>query len=167
MRRAVAAQAFHEAEAKTMLRLALLARSRTIRNPQPGQTVYYYRRGKGSKKAGYLGPAKVVAVEPPQGDTHTFSVVWLSHAATLIRAAPEHLRTATPLETQIHDIVVQGAPQAPSVVPQQARARLGRHYVELGQPPTDRERMDADEQIDDDPPEPPAKRARPAPASPS
>ena len=69
MRRAAAAKAFHEAEAKSMLRLALLARSRTIRNPQPGQTVYYYRRGKGSKKPGYLGPAKVVAVEPPNGET--------------------------------------------------------------------------------------------------
>ena len=99
LRKAEAAKAFHEAEAKTMLRLALLARSRTIRDPQLGQAVYYFRRGKGMKGRQYLGPARVIAVEPPQGDTQTSSIVWLSHAATLIRAAPEHLRAATPLET--------------------------------------------------------------------
>ena len=146
LRRTQAAKAFHEAEAKTMLRLATLARSRTLRTPQLGQTVYYYRRGKGSQKPGYRGLARVIAVEPPHGDTQTSSVVWLSHAATLIRAASEHLRTATPLETQIYDIVIQGSPQAPSVVPQEAKRRLGRHYVELGEPPTDQERLDADEE---------------------
>ena len=46
LRRAQATRVFHEAEAKTMLRLATLARSRTIRTPQLGQTGYYYRRGK-------------------------------------------------------------------------------------------------------------------------
>ena len=70
---------------------------------------------------------------------------------------PEHLTTATPLETQIYDIVIQGTPQAPSVVPQDARRRLGRHYVELGEPPTDQERMDADEEGKG---EPPAKKSQ-------
>ena len=110
-----------------MLRLALLARSRAIRNPQVGQTVYYFRRGRGAKKSGYLGPAKVIAVEPPQGDTKASSIIWLSHAATLVRAAPEHLRAATPLETHIYDVIVQGSPQAPSVVPQQAKSRPTLH----------------------------------------
>ena len=132
MRRTAAAKAFHEAEAKTMLRLALLARSRTIRNPHLGQAVYYFRRGKGSKRAGYLGPARVIAVEPPPGETQGSSVVWLSHAATLIRAAPEHLRAATPLETQVYDIMVQGSPQAPSIVPKEDHQRLGRHYLGIG-----------------------------------
>ena len=31
-------------------------------------------------------------------------VIWFSHAGTLIRAAPEHLRAATPLETQSYDV---------------------------------------------------------------
>ena len=87
-------------------------------------------------------------MEPPQGDTQTSSVVWLSHAATLIRAAPEHSRTATPLDTQIYDIVVQGSAQAPSAVPLEAKRRLGRHYVELGEPPADQERLDADEEME-------------------
>ena len=75
LRRTQAAKAFHEAEAKTMLRLATIARSRTLRNPQLGQTVYYYRRGKGSHKSGYRGPARVIAVETPHGDTQTSSVI--------------------------------------------------------------------------------------------
>ena len=74
--------------------------------------------------AGYLGPARVIAVEPPHGETLGSSVVWLSHAATLIRAAPEHLRAAAPLETQVYDILVQGSPQAPSIVPKEAPQRL-------------------------------------------
>ena len=159
MRRAIAAQAFHAAEAKTLLRLAMHARSRTIRNPQVGQSVYYFRRGKGAKKPSYYGPAKVIAVEPPNGDTLTSSVIRLSHAATLIRAAPEHLRAATPLETQVHDIMIHGDQQAPSIVPREARKAKGRHYMELGQPPTDQERLDADEDI----PEPPPQRARAVP----
>ena len=111
-----------------MLRLAVHGRSRTIRNPQIGQTVYYFRRGKGSKKGGYLGPAKVVAVEPPQGETKGSSVVWLSHSATLIRAALEHLRAATPLEAQVFDIV-HGTQSAPSIVPKEAQQlKRGRHY---------------------------------------
>ena len=75
LRRTAAAQAFHEAEAKSMLRLALHARTRTIRNPQVGQMVYYFRRGRGTKKAGYLGPARVIAIEPPHGETLGSSVI--------------------------------------------------------------------------------------------
>ena len=108
-----------------MLRLALHARTRTIRNPQVGQMVYYFRRGRGTKKAGYLGPARVIAIEPPHGETLGSSVIWLSHAATLIRAAPEHLRAATPLETQLYDVLIHGTPQAPSIVPKEAQQRLG------------------------------------------
>ena len=69
LRRSRAAAAFHEAEAKSMLRLALHARSRTIRNPQAGQMVYYFRRGKKKEEAGHKGPARVIAVEPPTGET--------------------------------------------------------------------------------------------------
>ena len=66
LRRAQDAKAFHEAEVKTMLRLATLSRSRTLRTPQLGQTVYYYRIGnKNSQKPRYLGPTRVIAVEPP------------------------------------------------------------------------------------------------------
>ena len=120
MGRSAAGKAFHEAEAKTLLRLATHARSRTLRNPQLGQSVYYFRRGKGSKKPGYLGPAKVIAIEPSHDDTLGSSVIWLSHAATLVRAAPEHLRAAAPIETQVHDMIVHGSQQPPRIVPKKS-----------------------------------------------
>ena len=48
----------------------------------------------------------MIAVEPPlTSDTQCSSVVWLSHGGTLIRAAPEHLRNATPLETTVYDVI--------------------------------------------------------------
>ncbi len=72
-------------------------------------------------------------------------------------AVPEHLRAATPLETQIYDVIVPGSQQAPSVVPPQAKKRLGRHHVELVEPPTDKERMDAYEEIQEQPDKPPPK----------
>ena len=97
MRKVTAANAFHEAEAKSILRLAIQARNRTLHNPELGQLVYYFRRGKNNNDIGYRGPARVIAVEPTRTtDTSGTSVIWLSHSGTLIRAAPEHLRAATP-----------------------------------------------------------------------
>ena len=62
---------------------------------------------------------------------------------TLSRAAPAHLRVATPLETAVYD-VVQGTQNAPSVVPQEAQKRVGRHYVDSGEHPNEREQREVD-----------------------
>ena len=56
MRKVAAANAFHEAEATSILRLAIQARHRTLRNPEPGQLVYYFRRGKNKNGIGIVGP---------------------------------------------------------------------------------------------------------------
>ena len=48
------------------------------------------------------GLAQVIAVE--KGSSGAPMVAWLSHAGTLIRAAPEHLRMATSLETRNYDM---------------------------------------------------------------
>ena len=102
-----------------MLRMALLARSRRLREPQQGQIVYYFRRKRG-KRPEYRGPARIIAVEPPEtGQTAGVSVVWLSHAGVLIRAAPEHLRQATPLEVTVEE-AVRGAAASPGVAVNQA-----------------------------------------------
>ena len=61
------------------------------------------------------GPAKIIAVERGEGSSPV--VTWLSHGGTLIRAAPEHLRMATPLETRTFDV-------------------LAHKYVDLGVIPT-------------------------------
>ena len=108
-RRKVAQQHFIEADARSMVRLASLARARTVFDVQAGDIVYYFRRGRrqGRTNLGVvLGPAKVLAVERPgsQG-VATPTVVWLGHGIQLIRAAPEHLRRATPLEVSLSNFV--------------------------------------------------------------
>eukprot|EP00971_Amphidinium_carterae_P155075 3075199-Amphidinium_carterae.1 len=73
--KAAAIKAFMASEAKSMLRLALHARSRTLLQPEPGQIVYYWRQMSRHQKGKYHKPAKIFAVE-----------------GTLIRAPPEHLQ---------------------------------------------------------------------------
>ena len=73
-------------------------------------------------------------------------VAWLSHAGTLIRAAPEHLRMATSLETRTYDTL-----QEASLLNQKDLA--GSKYVDLGAIPTEAEQRTATHmQIDDPPP---------------
>eukprot|EP00971_Amphidinium_carterae_P063033 1247326-Amphidinium_carterae.1 len=94
-RQTAAATAFIHAEAQSILRLALHARSRTITSVEVGQFVYYWRQD--HARGRYHGPAKVLAVEK--------SVIWLAHAGALVRAAPEHLRMATSLETSVAEAI--------------------------------------------------------------
>ena len=108
-RRTTAQQHCIEAEARTIVRFASLARARTVFDVQPGDIVYYYRRGRkaGRKNTGrFLGPSKVLAVEKPESPGQAApTIVWLGHGIQLIRAAPEHLRRATPLEISLSDFV--------------------------------------------------------------
>ena len=76
-RKAQAASCFHQGEAKAILNMALKARSRAVTEFHSGQVVYYFRRGKPSKKmdphlprVGYRGPARVLAVENLEKDRH-------------------------------------------------------------------------------------------------
>ena len=81
------------------------ARSRRLLTYNPGDIVYYFRYGRrGNRKGEYRGPARVLASEPPDNNSQS-SVVWLTHAGTLIRAAPEHLRKATPIETNVEQVI--------------------------------------------------------------
>ena len=73
-------------------------------------------------------------------------VAWLSHDGTLIRAAPEHLRTATSLETRTYDIL-----QEASLLNQ--KDLTGSRYVDLGAIPTAAEERTATHmQVDEPPP---------------
>eukprot|EP00959_Pyramimonas_sp_CCMP1952_P307203 6429889-Pyramimonas_sp.AAC.1 len=76
------------------MRAALDARPRPLREFRAGDRVACWRRGRGKgrqkdgkKNARWHGRATVLGEE----NGH----YWLSHAGTLIRAAPEHLRHAT------------------------------------------------------------------------
>ena len=62
-RKTKAAQEFHAADAKHILRMAARARTRALSEVHAGQLVYYFRRGKKKEDRGYRGPANVIAVE--------------------------------------------------------------------------------------------------------
>ena len=81
-------------------RILRAARGKARKNVlfEPGQLVYFYRKGRNNTsrhEAGWHGPARVVAIEKQgQGDRNQTvgSVVWIVHATILYRCAPEQLR---------------------------------------------------------------------------
>ena len=82
-------------------------------------------------------------------------VAWLSHAGTLIRAAPEHLRMATSLETRTYDMLSDAGLLS-------SNNMAGSRYVDLGAIPTPaEERIATHMQFDDPPPDEPGQPSRP------
>ena len=105
--RCAAAQAFHQADCSQALRNALHHGPRRQVDFEPGQTVYFWRKGVKryfkNNVSFWHGPAKVVVTNPP-------STIWLTYQGHLVKASPEHLRLATIEEEQtmtgwIQDIV--------------------------------------------------------------
>eukprot|EP00435_Cladocopium_sp_Y103_P067523 s922_g30.t1 len=84
-----AALAFHEADCSQALRHAVRSGPKKIYDYEPGQTVYFWRKGmdraKKDSPAYWHGPARVVLTNLP-------STVWVSHHGYLVKACPEHLR---------------------------------------------------------------------------
>ena len=153
-RRAEAAKHFHEAEAKTILRIASLAKARQLSEVKTGDIVYYFRRGKaaGAKQRGtFRGPARVIAVEPPENpESKAITTVWLAHGSQLIRAAPEHLRQATPLEISVGEFVHGPAADPRKFISQTlGTGRKRPHYLDLGARPSPDELMRDDHNDDD------------------
>ena len=94
--REAAAKSFHELECAQALRAAATHGPRPHYDYQPGQVVFFWRRGADAsrKPANYFwhGPARVVAVQLP-------TTVWLSYNRHLVKAAPEKLRPASSEES--------------------------------------------------------------------
>ena len=74
----------------------------------PGQLVYFYRRGRSSHtrtEPGWHGPARMIATEK-QGDEQRNnmpgSIVWIVHATILYRCAPEPLRAGPESMTAVY-----------------------------------------------------------------
>lgn len=146
-RKGAAARAFIRADARPLLKLAKHARGRRLQNPQPGDTVYYFRRGKGrgNNKGTYYGPARVLVCEPPlRPDGKTTSVVWIVHGQTLIRAAPEHLQIATKLESTLEQGMNGDTSQ---YIQQNLRNARSGSYVDLGRAPTEEETIEASQDM--------------------
>ena len=87
--REAAAKSFHEVEGH---RAAATHGPRPFFDYQPGQAVFFWRRGADASRrpANYFwhGPARVVAVQLP-------GTVWIAYNRHLVKAAPEKLRPAS------------------------------------------------------------------------
>ena len=92
---------FLKEDARKRLDRAALYRSRKNQEFEPGQLVYFFRRGRGHGsryESFWFGPARVVCVEKTGDDSLNQtqgSIVWVAHATTLYRCAPEQLRLVT------------------------------------------------------------------------
>ena len=96
-RREQARKAFIEADNDNACRRALLRRSRpgTV-DYEAGDWALYWKRVRGNLRGGrgrWYGPAQVITVERSK-------VIWLCHGGYLIRASPQHLRSASMREFQ-------------------------------------------------------------------
>ena len=91
-----------------------------------------------------LGPARVSAIEQPtEVESHVAAVVWLTRGGSLIRAAPEHLVDCSPMDTTLFeaanpDAALPGAPWLRDL-----RNLKRTEYADLGNSPTESERLDA------------------------
>ena len=103
---------------------AALSRTRTTRNWNSGDRVWYWReitrhheagashkapvsaRGIGAKQGRFLGPATVLLQERgvEQGRTRRRKVVWLADGQQILRVATHHLRHLTTAEQALQDV---------------------------------------------------------------
>ena len=87
-----ASQSFHEIDCQQAIRAAATHGPRPHCDYQPGQAVYFWRRGtdptRKAANAFWHGPARVVAAQLP-------TTVWISYNHHLVKAAPEKLRPAS------------------------------------------------------------------------
>ena len=114
----------------------------------------YFRRSKGgvgggrdrglSGKMVLLGPARVLAVEQPtEVESQVAAVVWLAHAGSLIRAAPEHLVGCTSLNTSLFEVANPDSALPGASWLRDLRNLRRTEYADLWNPPTESERLDA------------------------
>ena len=94
--RKAAAFAFHAADCEVALRSATLAGPRQFRDYEPGQAVYFWRRGSGTHKktreSYWRGPGRVIMTALP-------GAVWIAYQDTVVKAAPERIRPAAEEES--------------------------------------------------------------------
>lgn len=108
-----AAKSFISEQAKRRIERALRMGYRSQTAFVPGDLVYYWRKQvplsqKTTQKHGmFLGPARAIATETRKetsGELRPGSIIWLHRAGRLIKACPEQLRHASPLEAQLESL---------------------------------------------------------------
>ena len=94
--RKAAAFAFHSADCEVALRSATLAGPRVHRDYEPGQAVFFWRKGSGTNKktrdSYWHGPGRVIMTALP-------GAVWIAYQDNVVKAAPERVRPAAEEES--------------------------------------------------------------------
>ena len=91
-----------------------------------------------------LGPARVLAVElPTEVESQVAAVVCLAHGGSWIRAAPEHLVDCSSLDTALFEAVNPDSSLLGASWLRDLRNQRRTGYADLGNPPTESERLDA------------------------
>ena len=94
--RKAAAFAFHAADCEVALRSSALAGPRQFRDYEPGQAVYFWRRGAGTNKktreSYWHGPGCVIMTALP-------GAAWIAYQDNVVKAAPERIRPAAEEES--------------------------------------------------------------------
>ena len=145
-----ASKAMSEADTDHRLRRALLRKY--MGQPlllQPGDLCYYWRDTPpgSAAKLKWRGPATVIMREPGPHGPHT-DVYWIGHGTVLLRAAPEHIKAATPVQdvTEKARDPLDTAKQALNNI----RNRGVTHYIDLNKSnKRQREEIATDEEADD------------------
>eukprot|EP00435_Cladocopium_sp_Y103_P032566 s1782_g8.t1 len=154
-----ASKAMSEADTDHRLRRALLRKY--MGQPlllQPGDLCYYWRDTPpgSSAKLKWRGPATVIMREPGPHGPHT-DVYWIGHGTVLLRAAPEHIKAATPLQdvTEKARDPLDTAKQALNNI----RNRCVTHFTDLTKSNKRRREEVATDEEDDDMDEEPQQAA--------
>ena len=86
----------------------------------------------------------VLAVEQPtEVESQVAAVVWLAHGGFLIRAAPEHLVGCSSLDTSLFEVANPDSALPGASWLRDLRNLRRTEYADLGNPPTESERLDA------------------------
>ena len=120
--RAEAEKAMADWTARQRVTRALNSRTRPLHQYQPGDLVYFWRtqesgqgkRSPGTKHGRFLGPARILAMEPRKdatGSQRPSHAIWCVRGRQLIKCSPEQLRPASEREELVDALTEdQGTP---------------------------------------------------------
>ena len=134
-----AEQAFAEEQTRRRLERAAQMGHRRAQTFMPGDLVYYWRRQLQAKDRGsfltgkFIGPARVLATETRRegNQLRPGSIVWIHRAGRLLKAAPEQLRKATPVEEDLEEL--QGPVELPWTITTLATDPRRRTFVDISE----------------------------------
>ena len=99
--------------------------------------------GVGGGRGRILGGKMVLQVLATEVESQVAAVVWFAHGGSLIRAAPEHFVDCSPLDTSLFEVACPDAALPGASWIRDLRNLRRTEYADLGNPPTESERLDA------------------------